>query len=87
MRDDSFLDRSRFSATKDDFGKPKIELNQHLLKPTKPKKFKLNTSTSVIGQDTESSVLNIKNSQLNLRVPGSPPKKITMKKIAAPRRG
>ena len=68
-------------------GKPNKALNQPLLKPTRPKKFRLKMSITQSGHETEKIVLKIKNSQLNFSVPGRPPKKTTIKKIAAPKRG
>lgn len=67
--------------------KPKTTLNQHLLKPIKPKKFEPKSKTIHVNGATSRSPLYMYNSLMNFNVPGNPEYKTVMIKIDTPKLG
>jgi hypothetical protein len=69
------------------FGNPNNKLNQILLKPIKPNVLAININKKQTIGDISKKLLKIKNSLINLIVPGIPEKKITIIIINTPRLG
>jgi len=53
------LERSNAAGDRLEDGSPKIALNQHLLKPTKPKKFKVNIKNIQLKKEDDNTTLKI----------------------------
>jgi hypothetical protein len=69
------------------FGAQKIAFNQFFEKPIKPKTFTKKIKKIHKTQEKFKTVLKIKNSHMNLKVPGMPEKTTVIRKIAKPNTG